>query len=89
MNRFLDGYPYLCRATDISRTGMRIKPISQGGGNHVRFVGLEFQLPGSDEVLTASGEIVSNESDHGSIGIRFTQIPTVASKRIKHFLAAD
>jgi hypothetical protein len=87
MNRFLDGYPYLCRATDISRTGMRIQPISQGG-NHVRFVGLEFQLPGSDDVLTASGEIVSTRSDQGSIGIRFTQIPRVASKRIQHFLTS-
>jgi hypothetical protein len=26
MNRFLNGYPYLCRASDISRTGMRLHP---------------------------------------------------------------
>ena len=24
INRFLNGYPYLCRATDISRSGMRM-----------------------------------------------------------------
>jgi hypothetical protein len=86
MNQFLNGYPYLCRATDISRTGMRIQPISQGG-NKVRFVGLEFQLPGSEQVLTAAGEIVSAEPQQGTIGIRFTQIPKVASKRINQFLA--
>ena len=29
VNRFLNGYPYLCRATDISRTGMRVVPLNQ------------------------------------------------------------
>lgn len=87
MNRFMSGYPYLCRASDISRTGMRIHPIS-GAGSATRFVGLQFQLPGLGEVITASGEIVSKSATGGPLGVRFTRMPTVSAARISKFLAA-
>jgi len=86
MNRFLNGYPYLCRASDISRTGMRIHPIS-GAESATRFVGLQFQLPGSGDVITASGEVVSTSAS-GPLGVRFTRMPGVSSDRIGRFLAA-
>jgi hypothetical protein len=87
MNRFLNGYPYLCRASDISRTGMRIHPIS-GAEAGTRFIGLQFQLPGMGDVLTASGEVVSGSPTGGPLGIRFTRMPEVSSDRIGRFLAA-
>jgi len=87
MNRFLNGYPYLCRASDISRTGMRLHPIS-GAGAATRFVGLQFQLPGCADVITASGEVVSSNSTDGPVGVRFTRMPTVSADRIGRFLAA-
>jgi hypothetical protein len=86
MNRFLNGYPYLSRATDISRTGMRIQPIS-GTGSVGRFVGLQFQLPGSADVITASGEIVASNSADGPLGVRFTRLPTISKERIGRYLA--
>jgi c-di-GMP-binding flagellar brake protein YcgR len=86
MNRFLNGYPYLSRATDISRTGMRIQPIS-GAGSASRFVGLQFQLPGSSDVITASGEIVSAGSEDGPVGVRFTRMPSISKERIGRYLA--
>jgi hypothetical protein len=88
MNRYLNGYPYLCRASDISRTGMRIHPIS-GAQSATRFVGLQFQLPGSAEILTASGELVSAESKDGPVGVRFTRMPAVSAARLGRFLAAQ
>ena len=87
MNRFLNGYPYLCRASDISRTGMRIHPIS-GMGSATRFVGLQFQLPGCGDVITASGEVVSSGTTGGTLGVRFTRMPSVSAERIGRFLAA-
>jgi hypothetical protein len=87
MNQFLNGYPYLCRATDISRTGMRIQSVASGA-RPARFIGLQFQLPGCDEVLTASGEVVATKGEPGTVGIRFTRLPEVASDRIGRFLAA-
>jgi hypothetical protein len=86
MNRFLNGYPYLSRATDISRTGMRIQPIS-GSGAPNRFVGLQFQLPGSNEVITASGEIISGKPEDGPLGVRFTRMPAISKERINRYLA--
>ena len=87
MNRFLNGYPYLCRASDISRTGMRIHPIS-GAGSATRFVGLQFQLPGSGDVVTASGEVVSTGATGGPLGVRFTRMPAISADRIGRFLSA-
>jgi len=87
MNRYLNGYPYLCRASDISRTGMRLHPIS-GARSATRFVGLQFQLPGFEDVLTASGEIVSSPMQDGPIGVRFTRMPAISAARLGRFLAA-
>jgi hypothetical protein len=83
-NRFLDGYPYLCRATDISRGGLRLYRFNEPATNS-RFVGLQFQLPGCEEVLTASGEIVSEDGDARSVGIRFTHLPPNAAAAIDRF----
>ena len=88
MNRYLNGYPYLCRASDISRTGMRIYPIS-GARSLTRFVGLQFQLPGMTEVITASGEVVSSMNGDGPLGVRFTRMPAVSAARLGRFLAAQ
>ncbi len=87
MNRFLNGYPYLCRASDISRTGMRIHSIS-GGTPATRFVGLQFQLPGCSDVITASGEVVGGATA-GTCGVRFTRMPAVSAARLGRFLAAQ
>ncbi len=87
MNRYLNGYPYLCRASDLSRTGMRIHPIS-GGRSSTRFVGLQFQLPGCADVITASGEVVSGCQNEGPYGVRFTRMPAISAARIGRFLAA-
>jgi hypothetical protein len=88
MNRYLNGYPYLCRASDLSRTGIRLHPISRGQ-SATRFVGLQFQLPGSVDVITASGEVVSSSSKDGPVGVRFTRMPAVSAARIGRFLAAQ
>ena len=84
-NRFLDGYPYLCRTEDISREGMRVRRLSDPD-SAARFIGLQFQLPGSEEVITASGEIVSTREESRSVGVRFTHLPSRARKAIDHYL---
>lgn len=85
-NRFLDGYPYLCRATDISRRGIGLRRFNDPA-NGSRFVGLQFQLPGSDEVITASGEVVSTDDDKRAVGVRFTHLPPAAAAAIERYLA--
>jgi hypothetical protein len=86
INRFLNGYPYLCRATNISRTGMRVVPLSEPSVA-TRFMGLQFQLPGSQEVITASGEAVFASGSRAPVGIRFTRMPPASGEQIGRFVA--
>jgi hypothetical protein len=85
-NRFLDGYPYLCRATDISREGMRLHRFNEPEARN-RYLGLQFQLPGSAEILTASGEVVFRNEGQRTLGVRFTHLPPAAAAAIDRFLA--
>ena len=74
LNKYMGGVPYMARTADISPEGMRlarlIEPEHRG-----RRVGLQFQLPGSEEVIYAEGEVVRQWVDAregtGS-GVRFT-----------------
>jgi hypothetical protein len=87
VNRFLNGYPYLCRATDISRSGMRIVPLIEPA-QPPRYMGLQFQLPGTDEILTASGEAVCVAGKRRAFGIRFTRVPSGTAAIIDRFCAS-
>jgi hypothetical protein len=82
VNRFLNGHPYLCRMTNISRSGARLVPIIEPRLTPApSFMGLQFQLPGRPEVVTASGEAVT--TDNGcAVGIRFTRLPAAAAAAI-------
>jgi hypothetical protein len=86
VNRFLNGYPYLCRATNISRTGIRVVPLGEPAAT-TRFMGLQFQLPGSEEIVTASGEAVFASGSRGPVGIRFTRVPRASAEQIGRFVA--
>jgi len=85
MNRFLDGQPYLCRMVDMSRTGARIlRTIEPDGDRAPQLMGLQFQIPGREEIFTASGETVSRQGR--TVGIRFTNLPPDAAWAIESFL---
>jgi hypothetical protein len=93
VNRFVNGHPYMCRMTDISRTGARLAPLIEPTGSRApraQFMGLQFQLPGRHEILTASGELVTDEDTGGasgrSVGLRFTNLPPDAAWAIEAFL---
>jgi hypothetical protein len=87
INRFLDGHPQLCRMTDLSRTGARLVPV-MGPRRVPRYMGLQFQLPGTDIVITASGEAVTADAT-SSVGIRFTNLPPDAVRAIDAFLKTN
>lgn len=92
VNRFLNGHPYMCLMTDISRTGARLKPLLEPESSRApRFMGLQFQLPGQDEILTASGEMMALQNDNGageSVGVKFTNLPPQSAWAIEAFLKA-
>ena len=88
INRFLNGQPYMCRMVDISRTGIRLAPmIEPDGGRAPSYMGLQFQLPDRNEVLTASGETITR--DDKTVGVRFTSLPPDAAWAIESFLSSN
>jgi hypothetical protein len=87
VNRFLNGHPYMCRMTDISRTGARLVPLLEPSRQEApRFMGIQFQLPGQEEILTASGETMT--LGDRSVGVRFTNLPPQSAWAIEAFLKA-
>jgi hypothetical protein len=86
VNRFLNGHPYLCRMTDISRSGARLVAINEPKITPPPlYMGLQFQLPGRPEIVTASGEAVTTDAGR-AVGIRFTRMPSSAATALEAFL---
>lgn len=85
-NRFVGGYPYLCRVTDISKTGLKLLRFNEPQSQ--RYFGLQLQLPGSDEIITASAEIVFEDSETRAVGIRFTSLPPQSAAAIERYVSA-
>ena len=57
LNKYVSGVPYTARARDISVDGVRLARLLEPERTGRR-VGLQFQLPGSAEVIYAEGEVV-------------------------------
>ncbi|MDF1563509.1 MAG: PilZ domain-containing protein [Deltaproteobacteria bacterium] len=76
LNKIVGDEPFMCRTRNISIGGIYlrslIEPALEGKEVH-----LEFALPGSREVIWASGEIVREVGEDGreGSGIRFTAMP--------------
>jgi hypothetical protein len=68
LNKYIAGVPYMARAADISREGVSLAHLIEPELS-ARKVGLQFQLPGCDEVIYAEGEVVRV---HERSGVRFT-----------------
>ncbi len=79
LNKYMGGVPYMARAADISPEGLSLARLIEPE-HEARKVGLQFQLPGSDEVIYAEGEVVREWMEAGSrrskkeqrSGVRFT-----------------
>ena len=77
LNKYMGGVPYLTRASDISHEGLSLAQLIEPE-HHARRVGLQFQLPGSEEVIYAEGEVVrewveaSPRQNNERSGVRFT-----------------
>jgi hypothetical protein len=95
LNKVLGDDVYLCRTSDLSPDGVfltkLIEPRFDG-----REVGLEFELPGTGEVIWAVGQVVRDverlgrrEKVEQGNGIRFTRIPDRYKKLIQAYVARD
>lgn len=87
VNKYIKGRPYLCRATDLSPDGVCLERVTEPT-NHERFVGLQFQLPGSPDVITCTGRIVRGSAAGGAAGVQFNQLRPEHQRRIERFMSS-
>jgi hypothetical protein len=73
LNKYVDGVPHVCRATNISRGGLFLHRLLEPT-MHERMVGLQFQLPGQERIITAAGKIVYEHPWMRATGVRFTNL---------------
>ncbi len=76
LNKYMGGVPYMTRASDISEEGLSLSQLIEPQ-HDARRVGLQFQLPGSEEVIYAEGEVVREWAELDAAhrersGVRFT-----------------
>jgi hypothetical protein len=88
LNKYVGGVPYTARARDISPGGVRLARLLEPEHAGKR-VGLQFQLPGSAEVIYAEGEVVREwiEAENAQTdGVRFTLLTERHRQLIRRFV---
>ena len=91
LNKYMAGVPYMVHAADISQEGVSLGRLIEPEHNAQR-VGLQFQLPGSEEVIYAEGEVVrewveASPRRHERSGVRFTLLTSRHRQMIDEYVA--
>jgi hypothetical protein len=73
LNKYIGGRPYLCRASNISRCGLLLHRVFEPE-NECSRIGLQFQLPGSDRVITCAGRVAFELPNGRGTGIELTNV---------------
>lgn len=88
LNKYMGGVPYMVRTADISSEGISLARLIEPE-HPARRVGLQFQLPGSEEVIYAEGEVVrewANTKKAEGAGVRFTLLTERHRKMIDRYV---
>ncbi len=87
MNEYMHDRPDRALTVNISESGVYVNKVVTSLARRSRVVGLEFELPGTGEIIWARGEICYDTLDdcvHGQ-GIRFTGMPRVHQRMIRDY----
>ena len=83
VNKFIRGTPFMARAKDISVEGIYLTQLIEPVDCDLR-IGIQFQLPGDDEVIYAEG-IAVREGENGQ-GILFTLLSERHRRLIREYI---
>lgn len=83
LNKYLGGRPHVVRASNLSRTGLLLHRVFEPDSD-TRSIGLQFQLPGTDRVVTCAGRIVHRSGD--AQGVVFTRLAPEHQQLIDAFV---
>ncbi len=87
-NKYVKGRPYLCQASNLSSEGLMVhsfhEPVTED-----QLIGLQFCLPESEQVITASGRVVHRPEAEEAVGVLFTSIAWEHRQLITDYLQAQ
>ena len=88
MNKYIGDQPFMVRSADISSTGIYLHKLIEPDLPEGTMVSLEFQLPGSDEVIWARGTVMRECRRWGTdgMGLWFTILPASYRRMIEEYL---
>lgn len=87
MNEYFMDRPHRALTVNISESGVFVNKVATSFSRRTRVVGLEFELPGTGELIWARGEICYDTFDdhlHGQ-GIRFTGMPRAYARLLRDY----
>lgn len=90
MNQYISDQPFRAMAGNLSESGVllnRVKSTRKCRPGRRQVVGLEFELPGTGEIIWARGEICyqAKDSYFYTDGVRFTAMPKVHARLLRDF----
>ena len=70
VNKFMGDEPFACRTRDLSADGAYLRKLIEPMRTETDdTIGLEFTLPGSSEVIWATGQVMRDDASVGQEGV--------------------
>jgi len=88
LNEYVKEQPYRALATNVSTTGIYLRKLADPSTRHSRIVGLEFELPGTNEVIWARAESRFDwvADDFHLTGLRFTAMAKKHARLVNDYV---
>lgn len=89
LNEYIKEQPFRALTANVSDTGVYLHRVKDPVGDEVdgQVVGLEFELPGTGEVIWARGEICHGQDERmvWSSGVRFTAMARTHARLLRDY----
>ena len=88
LNEYVDDRLHRCLTTNVSESGLYVHKLRALSARRPRPLQLEFELPGTNEIIWARGEVAYEAADplfHGT-GIRLTGIAGLHARLLRDFV---
>ncbi|HET6150278.1 MAG TPA: hypothetical protein VFH68_22245 [Polyangia bacterium] len=88
INQYVREQPYRALATNVSPTGLFVQKLAISRTRHAPSVGLEFELPGTGEIIWARAECRFDAvaSDFHLTGLRFTAMARKHERLVRDYV---
>ena len=88
MNQYVKDEPYRGLAMNVSETGLYVQRLAEPTSRHARIIALEFELPGTGELIWAKAETRYEAIDYyfHFVGLRFLGMAGKHERLVRDFV---